>query len=372
MESSKALQEEIDKEIRAHFSRVIEDLKAKGLDPFLLGMYDKIQRFVSLGGKRLRPISSLMAFRACCPPEKATPALRAAAMKAALGFELLHNSTLIHDDIMDQDELRRGAPTVWKMFANDLDPRLMAPECSSNSNNSNSNGALFRTAGALHCVTHGILSGNILVGEALRLVTEAAAEAGCPGLLQVFVDAYLVVNYGQVEDISGRTGEAEYMRMIEKKTGALFKCAILGGATLAGADAERLAALERYSLEAAAAFQLFDDVMDIDPSSLKGHVPGSDIRQGKMTLLAVRALKNAPKDKSEKLARALAGNAEVSDEMIAECVQIIRDYSLDSVKETTEECVRNAKEALTKATWSSPDAIKYFVNLADFVSNRKI
>lgn len=368
MESTKTLQAEIEKEIVETLDQVISDLRSQKADPFLLGLYEKIKSFVSLGGKRLRPISSIMAFQACCPKAKLTPALRKSAMKVALGFELLHNSTLIHDDIMDQDELRRGAPTVWKMLANDLPSEMMTTE--------QSGGVLFRTAGALHCVTHGILAGNILVGEALRLISEASAEANCQGLFQTFVDAYLVVNYGQVEDISGKTGEEEYMRMIEKKTGALFRCAIIAGAKLGGARDEKLRALSKYSLEAAAAFQLFDDIMDIDPSSLKGHVPGSDIRQGKMTLLAVRALKNAPKEKSEKLGKVLemhnSGDANVPDELIQECVQIIRDYSLESVKKTTEECVRNAKEALEKMTWESEEAIQYFVDLANFVSNRRI
>lgn len=368
MESSKTLQEEIEREINKVFDQVITNLKSQNADPFLLGLYDKLKSFVKIGGKRLRPISTINAFKACCPKEKFTPELYNSAMKAAVGFELLHNSTLVHDDIMDQDELRRGAPTVWKMLANELPPQMMTTQ--------QSGGTLFLTAGALHCVTHGILAGNILVGEAMRLVSEAAAETHSQSLLQTFIDAYLVVNYGQVEDISGKKGEEEYMKMIEKKTGALFKHSILAGAILAGADEEKIKALSRYGLEAAAAFQLFDDIMDLNPSSLKGHIPGSDIRQGKMTLLAVRALRDAPKEKSEKLAKALdmhnTQNATIPNELIEECIQIIRDYSLESVKKVAEECVNNAKEALTKITWESEEAIQYFVDLANFVSNRNI
>lgn len=368
MESTKTLQGEIEREINDFFDQVISDLKSQKLDQSLIGLYEKLKTFVSLGGKRLRPISSIMAFQACCPKEKFTPELRKAAIKLAIGFELLHNSTLIHDDIMDQDELRRGSPTVWKMFANSLPSQAMTTE--------QSDGVLFRTGGALYSVTHGILAGNILVGESLKLISEVVAETNNQKIMQIYIDAYLNVNYGQVEDISGSTGEEEYMRMIDKKTGALFRCAILAGAELAGADNEKVKAFSRYAKEMSAAFQLFDDIMDIDPSSLKGHVPGSDIRQGKMTLLATRALKNAPKDKSEILARALcmhsSGESVVPNELVEECIQIIREYSLESVSKTTNECVKNAKEALENVAWDSEEAIKYFVDLANFSSNRDI
>jgi geranylgeranyl diphosphate synthase type I len=218
-----ALKAEVDVKVEEVLSTRIAELRRCGADPFLVSLYEKIRLFASNAGKRLRPVSCLMAHAAC----GGKAADREAVLDVAVAFELLHNSTLVHDDVMDEDALRRGKPTVWKMLADEFAAQPTPA--------TEHHGMLFGSASALHCVTHGILAGNLLVGEAMRLAT---ARPDAAAVVPLFVEAYLVVNHGQVLDISGKTGEREYATMSEKKTGWLFRCAILAGATLAGATRE--------------------------------------------------------------------------------------------------------------------------------------
>ena len=216
--------------IEAALERWLPPLPAPSDDP---GRLCEAMRYAVLGGgKRLRPIVTLGAFAACGggepPPE---PALRAAS-----AVELVHCYSLVHDDLpaMDDDEMRRGRPTVHRAFGE-------------------------ATA--------------ILVGDALlTLAFGWAAEAGAPAVARLARHAgHDGMIAGQARDLAlgGATPAlAALERLHAEKTGALFAAAAALGALVAGADAERTAALEGYGLALGVAFQHADDLADGDHDAL--------------------------------------------------------------------------------------------------------
>ncbi|MEM9177953.1 MAG: polyprenyl synthetase family protein, partial [Myxococcota bacterium] len=188
------------------------------------------------GGKRLRPVMALAAAEAVGGPADA-------AIPLGVAVELIHTYSLIHDDLpcMDDDDLRRGRPTVHKAFDE-------------------------ATA---------VLAGDALLTEAFAVLADGAAEAAdrieVVGLLARSAGASGLVG-GQVDDLafeaSGGPGDGTRAALLAsihaRKTAALFRASIEGGATLAGANPGQRAALERFSRDVGIGFQIADDVLDAD------------------------------------------------------------------------------------------------------------
>jgi geranylgeranyl diphosphate synthase type I len=182
-------------------------------------------------------------------------------MPAALALELTHTFTLIHDDIMDGDTLRRGVPTVhtkWDMPT-------------------------------------GILAGDVLYAKAFEFIIHANAkdEAKVRAVSMLAV-ACADLCQGQHMDMAfeGRNDvdEGEYLEMVRKKTGVLYAAAAGIGAILAGGNARQVKALYDYGLNTGMAFQIQDDVIDlITPPEKSGKDRASDLREGKQTLIWIKA-----------------------------------------------------------------------------------
>jgi geranylgeranyl diphosphate synthase type I len=207
-------------------------------------------------GKRIRPLLTLLACQACGGRlEDGLP--------AAAAVELLHNFSLIHDDIEDRDELRRGRPTLWKIWGEALAI--------------NAGDALFSLA---------------------HLALERAADAGAPAgrvlrALRLFDETCLALTIGQHLDIEfenrADVTAAEYVAMIDGKTAALTRAACAIGGIMAGAPDDHVAALAAFGRELGLAFQLQDDVLGIwgDPAATGKH--DSDLTHGKKTLPVLHA-----------------------------------------------------------------------------------
>ncbi len=208
------------------------------------------------GGKRLRPflLRETAALFGVAPELSLAP---------ALAVELVHCYSLIHDDLpaMDDDDLRRGRPTVHKAF--DEATAILA-------------GDALLTLAFGHLGEHGA-PGNAALG--LRLVVELAAGAGSGGMVG-----------GQMRDIEGETqglDAAGIARMQAMKTGALIRAAIRMGALLGGADTDALGRLTAYAEAVGRAFQLADDLLDVTASAAAmGKATGKDAGAGKQTLVA--------------------------------------------------------------------------------------
>jgi geranylgeranyl diphosphate synthase type II len=222
---------------------------------------------VFAGGKRIRPVIALAAAEAVLGGEVAATR---AAMPVAVALELIHTYSLIHDDLpaMDDDDLRRGRPTSHKVFGE----------------------------------AAAILAGDALLTEAFLVLTDAAAPAGvaadvhagrCLAAAAEIARAAGAAGMvgGQMADLEGegRTlGLAEVDFIHLRKTAALIAAAAVAGGLVVGADAPRAAALRRFGVAAGHAFQIADDVLDVEgEAAAMGKGTGGDAAAGKSTYPAV-------------------------------------------------------------------------------------
>lgn len=221
-------------------------------------LYEPVAYTMAGGGKRLRPLLTLMAAEAC-------GADSADVMQQALAMEMYHNFTLIHDDVMDRSDTRHGRPTVYAR-----------------------NGS-----------TQAILSGDALLSMAMRqLATDCPAEL-IADAVELFSQVALGVYEGQQLDMDFEERDdvtvAEYMEMIRLKTSVLLGGACAMGALMARAPREVRDALYKYGENLGLAFQLRDDWLDTygDPATF-GKPIGGDIVNGKKTWLHLTACAEAP------------------------------------------------------------------------------
>lgn len=219
----------------------------------LAPLYQPIEYALSAGGKRIRPVLVLMgadAFGNCAPE----------AMRAAVGIETFHNFTLLHDDVMDNSDLRRGRPTVHKKYDENT----------------------------------AILSGDTMLTLATRYVAEVDG-AILRQVLDTFNDMAIDVYEGQRLDMDFETAEeislSDYIEMITGKTGSLLGAAVKIGAIIGGASDEDANLMYEFGVMTGLAFQIQDDWLDtFGDSTTFGKPIGGDILNGKKTYLYVAAL----------------------------------------------------------------------------------
>jgi len=272
-------------------------------------LYDAVKYLPAAGGKRLRPI---MAMLAC----EAAGGERRKAIPFGIALEITHTFTLIHDDIMDRDEERRGMPSVHKKFGE-------------------------ATA---------ILAGDALFAKAFEIATETE---GSPDIVKKLVKNLAVMSReiceGQEMDMSfeesDEVSEDDFLLMIEKKTAKMFEHAALGGAIISGADEEKQAALQNYGRNVGMAFQIWDDCLDIIGKGI-GKPVGSDIREGKKTLIFLHAMRES--SEKEKLME-LYGKKDMTDEELNEVISILeRAGSIDYAKDMAMKFSADARKNLKK------------------------
>ncbi|KSW11416.1 geranylgeranyl pyrophosphate synthase [Pyrodictium occultum] len=255
-------------------------------------LYNAALHLIRAGGKRLRPVIVVAVAEAL--GEEAEKALPFAA-----SVELVHNFTLIHDDIMDRDEFRRGVPTVHKLWGEPL----------------------------------AITAGDLLYAKAFETLIDARGR-GVPAervarAVQVLARASSTIAEGQAMDIMFEEEEEvdveDYLKMIHKKTGALFEASAVLGGLVATDNEDILASLASYGKSLGIAFQIRDDILGIigDEKEL-GKPVGSDIRKGKKTLPIIYALSRLEGEAREKLFSVL-GNNEATRKELEEAARLIRE-----------------------------------------------
>ena len=228
------------------------------------------------GGKRLRPILCIAGAEAVGGDEQSV-------LPVACALEMIHTYSLIHDDlpVMDNDDLRRGKPTNHKVFGEAM--ALLAGD-----------GLLTK---AFHLMTHSGSEKGVKTGASLKVIGLIAAAAGYEGMVG-----------GQVVDIQseGKEGDSSTVEFIHShKTGALIAASVCSGGILGGAGEEQLRALASYGEDIGLAFQVADDILNVEGSSQEmGKSVGSDARQGKITYPAVFGL-----ERSKEIQRALVDRA---------------------------------------------------------------
>lgn len=234
-------------------------------------LFDPARYILSLGGKRLRPLLTLMG--ADLFGSKVDKAIN-----AALAIEIFHNFSLLHDDLMDRADMRRGQPTVHKKW--------------------NANSA--------------ILSGDAMVIEAYRYIAKVP-PASLPVILDLFSTTAMQICQGQQLDMDFEkrmdVSESEYIEMIRLKTAVLIGCALKMGALIGGAEPRDADCLYEYGMNIGLAFQLKDDLLDVygDPKTF-GKMIGGDILCNKKTYLLIKALKNSGEQQRKMLLQWLSAS----------------------------------------------------------------
>ncbi len=262
-------------------------------------LYDASLHYLKSGGKRLRPFMSV---KSC----QLFGGKLETSIPYASSVELIHNFTLVHDDIMDNDNLRHNVAAVHKQFG----------------------------------VPVAILSGDILFSKAFQIISYYGKKSGLSSetllkMVHLLSSTCIEICEGQALDIKMSTdadfsSKEEYINMIEKKTAALFKvsCELgtLSSSNYSQIDVENLS---NYGKKIGIAFQLIDDLIGIyGDSKITGKAVGNDIREGKKTFPILLAIQNLDSEDKVKL-KTIFGNKNASDESIKEIVNRIAFVGVD-------------------------------------------
>ena len=244
--------------------KVNEALEALTYDRQPMSLYEPIRYVLSLGGKRVRPVLMMLAYNLFREdPERI--------MTQAIGLETYHNFTLLHDDLMDHADMRRGHETVHKRW--------------------NPNQA--------------ILSGDTMLLQAFERI-EACEVDKVKEVFATFLQTTYEIGEGQQLDVEFETRndvtEDEYIEMIRLKTSVLLACAVKIGAILAGASVEDQHNLYKFGAQIGLAFQLQDDLLDVygDPKVFGKNI-GGDITSNKKTYMLINAVNRADEAQRQEL-----------------------------------------------------------------------
>ncbi|WP_428836690.1 family 2 encapsulin nanocompartment cargo protein polyprenyl transferase [Streptomyces bangladeshensis] len=335
LERTRAL---VDPELRAAVESLPASMRRIGLYHFGWQQADGSPA-AGNAGKAIRPALVLAAATAL-----GGPAARTAAVRAAAAVELVHNFTLLHDDVMDRDTTRRHRPTAWTVFGD----------------------------------TDAILAGDALQALALRLLAEDPHPASVPAAARL---AACVVELCEGQhtdtDLEQRAPEAvtldEVLAMAEAKTGALLGCACALGALYAGAGEEEVAALDGFGRQAGLAFQLIDDVIGIwgDPRHT-GKPAGADLAARKKSLPVVAALTSgtpAAVELAQLYGKPYREEAAETGEIARTALAVERAGGRDWAQAEAADRMARAMQELARAV-PDPEAAGGLLALAEFVTRR--
>ena len=297
-------------------------------------LYDAARHLPLAGGKRLRPCIAMIS----CEAVKGDITR---VIPLSVSLELVHNFTLVHDDIMDKSKLRRNMPAVHIKYG---EPTA-------------------------------IMAGDLLFTKAFEVMHDIQGD------LSVFknvefglIDCIREICEGQELDIEFEkrqiVTEDEYIEMILKKTAVFFMYAAEAGAILGGGTTEQSQALNEYGKNLGLAFQIHDDYLDMSSNEeTLGKDIGNDIRNGKKTLIAVHSLNNSHGEDKKKLYEVF-GNKNATDQQIQQVYELFKKTgSIDYAKNTAVNYCQKAKKQLEN--FSDSDAKNILLGLADYSIKRE-
>ena len=287
---------------------------------------------LSHSGKQLRPILALLTARGCSADGRSSEAT----VRYAAAAELMHNATLLHDDVADDSDQRRGVPTIRS---------LMGPTVS-------------------------VLLGDYWLVKAMDLILgdhEADSK-----VIRIFSKTLSDLAEGELLQLqkaqSGDTVEEDYLRIIYSKTASLFEASCVSAALSVGASEQIVEAMRSYAVALGRAFQIKDDLLDYDGTESVGKPLGVDILEQKMTMPLLGALVNAGPDEDKRvraLVRDIVGHPEHRDEIVD---FVKRNGGLEYASNRLDYYVNQAVEALNIL----PDSYEkeLLVKLARYTANR--
>lgn len=352
----KELKSKIDPEIENYFTKIIREIEE--VDKEVAEAIKYVRKITLAGGKRARAIFMYYGYRAAGGKDLKK------ILRVGVSIELVHMFLLIHDDVIDQDDKRHGVTTIHRHYAS-IGKNYLKKENSEH---------FGKSVGIVVGDTIGALGNRVLYESDFesKLVVKALKR------LQGIVALTCI---GGTEDLyvenKRNASEKEIMRMYENKTA---KYTIEGplhlGAILAGADEKFLKILSDYSVPVGIAFQIQDDILGIfgDEGKL-GKPVGSDIRQGKQTILVAKALKKADAEQKKILERTL-GKKDLTANDIKDFRKVIIDTgSLDYAKNLSEKLVADGKRIIENqnaAVKIEKEAREFLLGIADYIISRTV
>ena len=272
-------------------------------------LFNPIAYILSIGGKRVRPLLTLLAANLFGDEIEN-------ALHPAVGIEIFHNFTLLHDDLMDKSDMRRGKPTVHKKWDDNT----------------------------------AILSGDAMLIEAYRHMQSVPHEI-LPQTIKLFSDTAMDVCRGQQYDMDFEqrldVTESEYIEMIGLKTAVLLACSLKMGAIVAGAPNQDADLLYDFGINIGLAFQLKDDLLDVfGDSATFGKKIGGDILNNKKTYLLIKALELTNKTQKKELLNWITVEKFDPEEKIKAVKEI---YDALNLKETSEKLIEEYYHAALKS-----------------------
>ena len=291
-------------------------------------LYAPIIYSMSGGGKRLRPVLLLITAEAFGGSVEE-------AMPAAMAVEIFHNFTLLHDDIMDNADVRRGKPSVFARWGGNV----------------------------------ALLSGDAMLITAYKHLARVAVPA-LPRVMQLFGDMALEVCEGQQYDMDfeqkAEVSVEEYMLMIERKTAALLSGSAMIGATMSGATEDDIKKIYRFATELGLAFQLQDDMLDSYGDEALGKKIGGDILEGKQTYLMVQAMSRATEAQCEVLRKTHLRDDITAEQKIATVKAL---YDELEVKHATEQQIEIRFDRALSILDTLSIGVEHTTNLREFARN---
>ena len=296
--------------------KVNEALEAIEYDRKPSTLYEPIKYVLSLGGKRVRPVLMLLAYNLYKEdPEKI--------MTQAIALETYHNFTLLHDDLMDNADMRRGHETVHRKW--------------------NPNQA--------------ILSGDTMLLQAFQRMGQCEADK-LQQVIGVFTETTLEIDEGQQLDVEFETRndvtEDEYVEMIRLKTSVLLACAVKIGAILAGASKEDQDNLYKFGEQIGLAFQLQDDLLDVygDPKVFGKNI-GGDITSNKKTYMLINAVNRANAEQHAELTKWIEAQTFDREEKVKAVTRLYDEIGIRALcEQKMEACYELGLQHLAKVSVS--------------------
>ena len=298
-------------------------------------LYSAASHLIVSGGKRLRPY---MVMKSC----EMLGGKTKNAINAASAIEMVHNFTLVHDDIMDNDEMRHGVTTVHKKFGMPI----------------------------------AILAGDVLFSKAYQVVSSTNLPSNSViELVSRLAKSCVDVCEGQLLDISMANSEkipsqSQYIKMIEKKTAALFEVSCAMGAICANAKRKDVSNLSSFGKNLGIAFQITDDLIGVLGDSKVTKKPvGNDLREGKKSLPILLAINHANGENKEIILKAF-GNSFATQDDIEKALKIIRRLKIEkTVRRQAQSYAQRAKKSIQSYSGSAKNDL---LALLRFVVKRSL
>lgn len=276
-------------------------------------LHQPMWELLDRGGKRFRPALTLLFCKAIGGQERR-------ALPAASAVEILHNMTLIHDDIEDQSELRRGKPCIHIIFGQSA----------------------------------AINSGDAMLIKVFEAVADGSLQPAIKNkLIQRFAERAFQITRGQALEfeLNSRSSftDEDVIEVLRNKTSALVALACEAGAIVAGARNSQLLAATKFGEATGVGFQIVDDLLNVTGDVRKyGKEIGGDIREGKRTIMAAHLIKSAsPEDRDQFMQ--MLGKSTISQEEIIEAIELYKKYgSLDYAKRLADSYIENGLSALKR------------------------